>query len=328
MLLSNSRYNKLLREYDYRQQKNKYELNNRKEEIYKVIPEMEKIDDELISASIKSAKLSLMGDDSGIKTLQETIGLVSSRRKNLLLEYGYDIHYLDPTYDCIQCKDTGYIEKEKCSCLKRAIIDEIYAQSNLKKILDKENFSTFSFDYYTDDYIDPTVRLSPRNNMENVYNSCKEFIRDFDTQVDNLILVGNPGVGKTFVANCIANDLLTSGHTVIYLTAFQLFDLFEKLKFNKDDNTTDFQAQFDYILDCDLLIIDDLGTELNNTFVNVQLYLCINERFLRDKSTIISTNYNINDIKNMYSERIFSRIASNYTLLKIIGEDIRFKKLF
>lgn len=328
MLLSNSRYNKILREYDYRQQKNKHELNNRKEEIYNVIPEMKEIDDELISASIKSAKLSLMGDDSGIKTLQDTINLVSSKRKKLLFEYGYDINYLEQTYDCPLCKDTGYIEKEKCSCFKRAIIDEIYAQSNLKKILSQENFSTFSLDYYTDDYVDPTLRLSPRRNMENVYNQCKEFIRNFDTQVDNLILVGNPGVGKTFMANCIANELLNSGHTVIYLTAFQLFDLFEKLKFNNNDNTTDFQAQFDYILDCDLLIIDDLGTELNNTFVNVQLYLCINERYLREKSTIISTNYNINDIKNMYSERIYSRIVSNYTFLKIIGEDIRFKKLF
>ncbi len=327
MLLSNSQYNKILREYDYRQQKNKHALNNRKEEIYNVIPEMKKIDDELISASMKSAKLSLMGDDSVIQTLQETINLVSAKRKKLLLEHGYDINYLDLTYDCCQCKDTGYVDKEKCSCLKRAIIDEIYEQSNLKKILEKENFSTFSFDYYTNDYIDPTIRLSPRNNMENIYNRCKEFIRDFDTQVDNLIFVGNPGVGKTFMANCIASELLASGHTVIYLTAFQLFDLFEKIKFNNGDNTKDFQAQFDYILDCDLLIIDDLGTELNNTFVNVQLYLCINERYLRNKSTIISTNYNINDIKNMYSERIFSRIASNYTLLKIIGEDIRFKKL-
>ena len=121
---------------------------------------------------------------------------------------------------------------------------------------------------------------------------------------------------------------MDSAHTVIYLTAFQLFDILEKNKFGKNEDNFESQNQFEYILDCDLLIVDDLGTELNNTFVSSQLYLCINERFLRRKATIISTNLSLDNINANYSERVFSRIASNYTLLKIVGDDIRLKKLF
>ena len=116
-------------------------------------------------------------------------------------------------------------------------------------------------------------------------------------------------------------------HTVIYLTSFQLFDILEKYKFNNAEDMDDIRNQFDYILDCDLLIIDDIGTEMNNTFINSQLYQCINERHLRQKSTVISTNLSFEQLKTNYSERIFSRISSNYLLLKIVGDDIRLQKL-
>ena len=131
---------------------------------------------------------------------------------------------------------------------------------------------------------------------------------------------------KTFLSNCIARELLDRSYTVIYLTSFQLFDILEKNKFNKDDDSQEVQNQFNFILSCDLLIIDDLGTELTNSFINTQLYLCINERYLREKSTIISTNLSLDNINDKYSERIFSRIISNYTLLKIVGADIRLAK--
>lgn len=329
MLLTNAKYDKILREYDYKQQKSKHDLNLRRQDLYAKIPALEELDQELVSASVQSAKLSLYGDDSGLQSLATIMEEIRERRKTILQSNGYSMDYLEATYDCTECKDTGYVDKKKCTCFKRTIINEIYSQSNMHKILEEENFNSFDFDYYSHDYVDPLLRLTPRENIENVYKTAKNFIEHFSTQKDNLIFTGNPGVGKTFIANCIAKELIEAGHTVIYLTAFQLFDLFEKIKFKGNSvDVSEFQAKFDYILDCDLLIIDDLGTELNNTFVNVQLYLCINERYLRNKSTIISTNYELNHIKSMYSERIFSRIASNYRFLKIIGDDIRFKKLF
>ncbi len=197
----------------------------------------------------------------------------------------------------------------------------------MKSILDRENFKTFSFKYYSDDYIDETTGLSPLSNMQKIVAGCKSFIRHFDKQKENLLFLGNTGVGKTFLANCIAKELLDRGYIVIYLTAFRLFDILEKYKFGKEvDSTLSPSKQFDYILDCDLLIIDDLGTELSNSFTTSQLYLIINERLLREKSTLISTNLSLDNLITNYSERIYSRIISNYSIRRIIGEDIRLHK--
>lgn len=328
MQLKNFQYNKILREYDKRQLENRHELEKRIKHIYSILPEMKEIDDQIVSNSIQSAKLSLMGDDHSLNSLADRNMDLSMRKIEILTENGYPSNYLMPTYQCEDCKDTGYINNEKCHCFKQAIVDLLYSQSNIKEIMQQENFSTFRYDLYTDSYIEETTNLTPLANIKKVVASCKEYIDNFDTSYSNLLLYGNAGVGKTFLANCIAKELLDRSHTVIYLTAFQLFDILEKNKFNRDQEKEEANEQFEYILDCDLLIIDDLGTELNNSFVTSQLYLCINERHLRKKSTIISTNLSWDNLNTNYSERIFSRIASNYRLLKIVGDDIRIKKAF
>ncbi|MDF2586621.1 MAG: ATPase [Anaerocolumna sp.] len=328
MGLKNFQYNKILREYDTRQLNSKHDLDKRIEEVYEKIPELKAVDDEVVSCSIQSAKLSLMGDDKAISDLKKITDAAAGKRIALLLKHGFPSDYLEPRFACTDCKDTGYVGNEKCHCFKQAIVDIVYSQSNIKTSISRENFKTFSLEYYSDDYIESTTKMTPRANIKKVVNACYEFIETFDKDYQNLLLYGNTGVGKTFLANCIAKELLDRAHTVIYLTSFQLFDILEKNKFAKGEESFEFQNQFEYILDCDLLIIDDLGTELNNSFVNVQLYLCINERYLRRKSTIISTNLSLDNINTIYSERVFSRIASNYTLLKIVGEDIRLKKIF
>lgn len=328
MALKNFQYNKILREYDSRQLQNKYDLDQRTAEVYEKIPELKDIDSQIVSGSIADTKLLLMGDESALNKLKEENLDLSMRKVELLCEHGYAPDYLSMRYTCPDCKDTGYIGNQKCHCFKQAIVDLVYSQSNIKKAINMENFNTFTFDYYDNTYVDETTKLTPLANAQKVVNTCRNFIQNFDTTYANILLYGNTGVGKTFLANCIAKELLDTAHTVIYLTAFQLFDILEKNKFGKGEDNYEAENQFDYILDCDLLIIDDLGTELNNTFVTSQLYLCINERHLRQKSTIISTNLSWNDLNTNYSERIFSRITSNYLLLKIIGEDIRLKKAF
>ena len=157
------------------------------------------------------------------------------------------------------------------------------------------------------------------------HDTAQNFVRYFDTEFQNLFLYGDTGVGKTFLSHCIARELLNTAHCVLYFSAFDLFDLFAQSAFSKK---ADDRCSEDLIYDCDLLIIDDLGTELTNSFVSSQLFLCINERIMRRKSTIISTNMKLSDVSGTYSERTFSRIASSYQMVKLIGKDIRIQKIF
>lgn len=328
MVLNNSQYNKILREYDKRRIQNKHDLDMRSKEAYKAIPMLKDIDNELIESSVKYAKLMLSGEKDDVSALKENNLILSMKKIELLLANGFPGNYLEPSYQCEDCKDTGYIENEKCHCFKQAMVDLVYSQSNLKNILIKENFSTFSFDYYSDSYMEEATRLTPLQNIQKVVAACKEFIENFDSGYNNILLYGNTGVGKTFLANCIAKELLDTAHTVIYLTAFQLFDILEKNAFHKNTGNIEIENQFNYIFNCDLLIIDDLGAEINSSVTISQLYLCINERHLRQKSTLISTNLSWENLHSNYNERIFSRITSNYLLLKIVGDDIRLKKVF
>ncbi|TAH68460.1 MAG: AAA family ATPase [Anaerolineaceae bacterium] len=327
MALKNDQYNQILREYDERRFKNKRELDKRIQEAYQANPKLKELEDELISISAQSGRLALFGNTEALDELKDKSTKLRELQKQLLLDDGYPEDYLLMQYHCSKCKDTGFIGNEKCSCFKQAIADMIYEGSNIKSVLDRENFSAFSFKYYSDDYIDESIGLSPLSNMQKIVAGCKSFIRHFDKKHENLLFLGNTGVGKTFLANCIAKELLDRGYTVIYLTAFRLFDILEKYKFGKEaENTLAAANQFEYILDCDMLIIDDLGTELSNSFTTSQLYLIINERLLRQKSTLISTNLSLDNLNTNYSERIYSRIISNYCIRRIVGEDIRLHK--
>lgn len=328
MGLKNYQYNKILRQYDMKQFKSRHDLEARKTALYNTLPALKELDDEMVTNSVQSARLAIMGDEAAIERLKQANIDLSMRKMELLIEHGYPGDYLTPRYECSDCNDTGYVGNEKCHCFKQAIVDLVYSQSNIKAVLEKENFSTYSLDYFSADDKDPVSGLTPYANAQRVLAAVNHFIDTFDTSYRNVLLYGNTGVGKTFMANCIAKELLDRGHTIIYLTSFQLFNILEKQAFQKDEEGQEAGNQLDYILDCDLLIIDDLGTELSNSFTNTKLFLVINERHLREKSTIISTNLPIESIKTTYSERIYSRITSDYMCLKLFGDDIRIKKRF
>lgn len=242
------------------------------------------------------------------------------------MQHGYPADYLKPVYECADCKDTGYIDGRKCHCFEKLIVQYLYSQSNLKDVLEHENFSHFNLDFYPDDYTEEATGETPRDNMRHVLETVKSYLSGFSDTPGNLLLYGNTGVGKTFLTNCIAKELLDKSHTVVYLTSLKLFDILESCKFDRDLSQTRKNASLSYLLSSDLLIIDDLGTELNNSFTSSQLYHCIDTRLTNHRSTIISTNLSFDDLRERYSERIFSRITSNYTLLKITGDDIRLKK--
>ena len=208
--------------------------------------------------------------------------------------------------------------------MKKAIIELLYNDSNLKGILEQENFRTFSLDYYSKSHIDPLTGRSARDAIETALRVCHHFIDTFSSEFHNILLYGDTGVGKTFLTHCIAKELMDYSYSVIYFSAAGLFDFLAKNTFGKRDEID--EDALSHICSCDLLIIDDLGTELANSFTVSQLFVILNERILRKEATIISTNLSLEDIKAIYSERIFSRISSSYSMLRLTGDDIRIQK--
>ncbi len=323
MALSNAQYDEIMRGYQSRQLHNQRLHMEREKEVYAKIPTLKRLEDTIAEISVDAVRKKLDGDSTVYGRLKANLADLRIQKAKLLESHGYLHSYLDPIYTCYDCKDAGYVNGEKCHCFKQAIINEVYAQSNIKEILSRENFSKFSYDYYSSDKISPATGLTSLETVRRAVDECRHFIDDFDHKPKNLLFYGDTGVGKTFLSNCVAKELLEQGKSVIYFTAFQLFDILSKGVFDRD---ADAIAAHQNIFDCDLLIIDDLGTEFSNAFTTSQLFLCVNERILRQKSTIISTNLNMQQIMDMYSERTLSRISSNYTIIKLFGDDIRIKK--
>lgn len=298
------------------------DLTERTEKLYAKYPKIKEISDDIGSYSLKSAKALILEDKGSLDSIKAELNRLISVKEAMLEEAGFDKNYLSMNYTCKDCKDTGFIDGEKCHCLKLKIIDVLYNQSNIKEQLQKENFDSFDISKYSDTFIDKNTETSARKNMLEIYKISKDFVDEFDVTFKNLFIYGETGVGKTFLTNCIAKELIDSSHSVIYMSSIKLFELLAKNTFNKNDET-EATFQTNDLLDCDLLIIDDLGTEMINSFTTSAFFNLINERFLRQKSVIISSNLSIGQLREMYSERVFSRIASNYTLLKIFGNDLR-----
>lgn len=329
MSLTNTEFKSIMKTYDYRRTANKRLLQERLEKLYIKIPEILKIDEQISRASLDISAQILKQPAERVKSLaslKDILDISKQKKLELLKKYGYPLNYLSPIYDCDLCQDTGYVDNNKCSCLKQALIDTAYQLSNLKDILKIENFSTFNFSYYSNTTQTNISSISPLENTKLVYNKCKTFVNDFDRVFSNLILYGQAGLGKTFLCNCIAKEILDKAHTVVYLSAFQLFRLFETYRFNNDDNILSYE-DIENLYTCDLLIIDDLGTEVINTFTSAELFNCLNTRLLNKKSIVISTNLEPSEWSKQYSTRIVSRILGHYTPIKIFGEDIRIQKV-
>ena len=323
MALNNSQYDEIFRSYDAKQLKAQHDLEQRTKAAYERSPELKSIDASIAETSVASARKLLDGDAHALKELKDKLSVLRSRKKALMKELSLPQDYFEPVYECKDCKDTGYVDGKPCHCFKQKAIDLIYTQSNIKDILAKENFGSLRLDYYSDSVTNPVTGLTSLATAKAAVAKCHEFVEQFDNTFANLYFYGDTGIGKTFLSNCVAKELLDTGHSVIYFTAFQLFDILSKGVFEKD---ADAIAAHQNIFDCDLLIIDDLGTELANSFTTSQLFLCLNERILRKKSTIISTNLNMNQVADIYSERVLSRISDSYTIIKLFGDDIRLKK--
>ena len=328
MGLTREQFDTISNNYNNRRLENKIEMDRRIKEVYENVPQIAEYDREIASLAVNATRLALSGDASDKDSLREDIQVISEKKRAALLMNRYPGDYLDEIFTCPICKDTGFVHGKPCECLKAEVVRLLYSRSELKEILERENFDTFEYDLYSDDYIDPDTGISAAENIDAVVDHCHYFINNFDKHPCNLLFYGRAGTGKTFLINCIAKELIDKSYSVIYLSAVQFFDLLADYSFRRENNSVYRQISINELEGCDLLIIDDLGTEMSNSFTDSALFDCLNERLIHQKSTIISTNFSLQELQQKYEERIFSRTAGNYTPLKIFGDDIRIKKKF
>lgn len=316
MALTNAQYEKISRGYENRRTKNRHLLNDRRDYVYSHVDGYRELEDSVAGVSVEHGKRLLSGDESAIDELHAIIEDLSAMKRQLLISFGLPENYLEPIYDCPVCQDTGYVDGQKCNCFKQQMVSLLYEQSNIQDMLGSVDFSCVSDEYYKGEDLDL---------FRQTFASCHDFAEQFGSVYQNLLLYGTVGTGKSFLSGCIAKVLLEKGYSVIYFSAVGLFELLAKYSFDTK-NKDSLYNMYEDLYNCDLVIIDDLGTEVTNSFVASQLFSCLNERHLRHKSTLISTNLSLAELKDRYSDRIFSRITSNYLVRKLSGPDIRMYK--
>jgi len=315
--LTNIQYDRIFRQYEERQKENRLETERRHACVYESIPEFQKLENAVASLAVAQGKKLLSGDEKALDALRKSLADLKAQKEQLLLDAGFSVNFLDPVFCCPDCQDTGYIGREKCHCFRQAEISLLYEQSGIQDLLKQNNFSLLSYEYYRGE----ALAL-----FQNAVKTCQSFIKNFNSDYHNLFFYGTVGTGKSFLSCCVAKELMDQGHSVIYFGATGLFDLLSNAAFHTKDREERQNAYSD-LYRCDLLIIDDLGTELTNQFTSSQLFSLLNERHLGKKSTLISTNFTLAQLRDRYSDRIFSRITSNFEVCRLAGEDIRMYKL-
>lgn len=297
-------------------------LKERRKEIDTKLPVISDIEKKIAKLSIELAVSSfkdIEDRNTYLKNLKEQITNLRVKKSELLVENGYSIDYLNLHYRCNKCKDTGYIGAEKCICYKQKLISLYYKDSIQSNILFSNSFENFNINYYSSQKSASEPR-SPRKNIEdNIIPFVMDYLKTFEKTNSNLLFYGNSGTGKTFLSNCIAKDLLDKGFLVIYRTSDDLIRDLKKIKFEND-----YQLE-DMLLNCDLLILDDLGTEQVTDFSSTELFNLLNKKLLMGKKMLISSNYSLERLSKTYSERITSRLFGNFNLFKFYGDDIRIK---
>lgn len=313
MPLTNAQYDQILHQYEERQRKRRRELDSRRERVYSRIPDYRRLEEETASLSVSQGKKLLLGEENALQDLHNSLADLRAKREHLLLEAGFPADFLNPPFICPDCQDTGYVGGTKCHCFRQAEISLLYEQSGISEMLQNNNFSRLSYDYHTGE---------DRIHFEKAVETCKDFVKNFDSDYHNLFFYGTVGTGKSFLSGCVAKELIDTGHSVIYFSATGLFDLLSTAAFDFKNREEHKNAYAD-LYQCDLLIIDDLGTELTNQFTASQLFSLLNERAIGKKAVIVSTNLSLRELQDRYSDRIFSRITSNFKVCKLTGPDIR-----
>ncbi|KPU27223.1 DNA replication protein DnaC [Caloranaerobacter sp. TR13] len=327
--MNNSMINEILREYEKKRDKALYEQRLRQNEVYSKIPRLKEIDKLISKTGLMISKAIINNPQNyndKIEEIKNKLEELKREKAILLTENNIPLEYMDINYECNKCNDTGFLKNgSKCSCFKQALINRAYKMSNLEHILYKENFQTFNINIFSNKPFE-NEKVTPRENMQNILSICEGFVFNFDEDnEENLLFYGTTGLGKTFMCNCIAKALLDKGKIVIYQTAFKILEIIEEYRFRRNSNKDEYKLDYELLFDADLLIIDDLGTELVNTFTNTEIFNIVNSRLIKGNKTIISTNLSPIEISNTYTDRIFSRILNKFTPIRFFGPDLRWE---
>lgn len=311
-----------LMRFEEDRQKRQEQNRMKRESVFARQPRLRQIDAELRSTASRIIAQALrQGTDPrpAIERLKEENLELQDEKRRLLRQMGLAPDYLEEKPGCALCGDTGYQGGRVCACLREYYAKE--QQQELSRMLDlgNQSFDTFRLEWYSD-RIEPGRSSSPQENMKAVYDICAEYGHHFGKKPGNLLLFGAPGLGKTHLSAAIAREVSAKGYSVVYDTAIHVFERFESRKFDQEDEA---QSDVERILNCDLLILDDLGTEMRSTFIQSALYQIINTRLIEKRSTILNTNLNPGELSQRYSPQTASRIEGEYQILPFFGEDIR-----
>lgn len=299
-----------------------------REEVYRRVPRIEELEREISSCGILAVRAVLNGGD--VKTTTQELRnkslAMQSEVRNLLVKNGYNENCFEPQYNCKNCNDTGYIEKDGktvyCPCFKRLLVATACEELNRTAPLRLSTFESFDLNMYSHE-VDRESGVSPYDKMQKIFNYCVQYARTFTPDSKTLLLRGGTGLGKTHLSLAIANEVTKRGYGVIYVSAPMLMSTLSNMHFSKEENDAEY---LDMLTKCDLLIIDDLGTEFSTQFSTTQFYNLCNSRMLLKKPLIINTNLSISELEKSYSSRFVSRIYGEGVRLNFVGDDIRLKK--
>lgn len=295
-------------------------------ELTEKLPELAVIDGRIRELMTETFRLALSGEqdvEQKVGVLAERSEALQQRRRDLLRENGYPADFLDEKYACEKCEDTGYVNMAPCECLMALYRREQSRELSSLDHLAGETFNTFSLSWYSPE---KQGAFSPRERMKTVLEGCRAYAENFGPKSGSLLLTGGAGLGKTFLSACIARTVSEKGFSVAYQTAGESFAAYEGLRFGRTADPDAARDMLRRLEECDLLVLDDLGTEMTTAFTVACLYELVNTRLTSGKSTVISTNLDPSELAGRYSEQIASRINGEYVVLRFYGEDIRLQK--
>lgn len=315
-------YRRIREEYSRKYLQVQEAASKRREEIHAVLPEIKEIDRLLSDMGLRIMQAALTNDnyEAAVSQIEAESVALEQRRAEILIKNGFPADYTAPQYECEACGDTGYVDYKMCSCMRKKLILAGYASSGIGTLMQTQSFANFSLEYYANDRM---TYLLMQSNLER----AKQYAATFHpAKSDNLAMFGGTGLGKTHLSTAIAREVIEGGWDVVYVSCVDMFADYEAQRFGNSTGTPT-GADLSRYTDCDLLIIDDLGTELTNQFTTSCLYGLLNTRLNRHLPVILSTNLETDEFRKRYWDRITSRVLGNFTVMPFKGTDVRRQKL-